>query len=267
MYRDDLKGRYTLSHILIGGRYTPGASMLLEGCSKFAVLLSVCNVFERGSHKEFYSDEDIILLVMFATQIIYETGQLISVDLNLRRYFHSFWNVLDCFSYVCICIWVILSKIKNYSYIAFFSLCLAPIPLSMQMLQYFSLYRPFGILVLVIKSMLQNVFLFVVVYLVFTFGFIACFLNLFGDQLHFNRPYSIILLLFQTTFYHMEYDVFEYEYEVFGKIIYTGFVILAVLFLLNLFVARIWGSYGQTYTNAHEEYAFTMVGNSTFYIY
>lgn len=196
---------------------------------------------------------------MFSTQMLFEIGQLISVDLHLRKYFHSFWNVLDCFTYVCICVWVVLCKNLKYNYIAYASLSLAAIPLSMQMLQYLSLYRPFGILVLVIKSMLENVVLFIGVYLIFTFGFVACLFNLFRHHLHFEYPISILLFLFHSTFGGLEYSYFIGMYKEFGQLIYTAFVILSVLFLLNLFIARIWGSYGQTYTRAHEVYALTMV--------
>jgi len=230
---------------------------------------------------------------MFATQIIYETGQLISVDLNLRRYFHSFWNVLDCFSYVCICIWVILSKNKNYSSIAFASLSLAAIPLAMQMLQYLSLYRPFGILVLVIKSMLQNFGLFVGVYLVFSFGFILCFHGILYEATPVTKHFvELLLFLFQTSIYDFDYSEFEFnhyvmncsningtqlnnessnicphnrfDYQIFGKLVYTVFIFVSILCIYELFIARIWGSYYDTISVANEEYASTMVVNNIY---
>jgi len=285
--------------------------MLLEGCSKLAVLVAVCNVFIRGSDVRMYSNEDLILLIMFSTQILFEIGQLISVDLHLRKYFHSFWNVLDCFSYVCICVWVVLCKNPKYNYIAYASLSLAAIPLSMQMLQYLSLYRPFGILVLVIKSMTQNLLLFFWLYIALSLGFILCFHNIFYEATALRKHFiELLLFLFQTTFYELDYARFLDEntcvnnclhtnssssiidihthhptncslinstlsnngnrpsilcsdnvfiYQVFGQSVYTVFVIISLLFIYELFIARIWGSYYEATDVAHDEYAFTMV--------
>jgi hypothetical protein len=246
-------------------RYTPATFFLLEGLSKAATLLLVAtvsiDVYGKLGHTLFAnSAAEGLLLLMLVTQIIYEIGQLGAVKWSLERHFADVWNSLDCAALALIGMWALLSPHRAAFDVGRALLSLSAIPLSLQMLQYISILETIGLLVLMIKSMVLDVAVFVLVYVVSIFGFGVCFYGLFYGQAPFDSSGETMLYLFQSTLGNFDFGALSGSpFNGVGTAVLVAFLVLTSVLLVNLLIAQMSSTYSRIKEKSREEWSFIMV--------
>jgi len=285
---EHIQGQAFFYEILLGQRYAPVTFFLMEGLSKLIVLglvVVVCTMY--GVNNNSYdahltpleanlrnddmphgtSGPEVFLLVMFGTQLLYEFGQFQSTGWKFREYFRSIWNGVDIVCYFLIALWAVLIPIESMFTISRTCLALAAIPLTFQTLQYLSLFKQMGLLVLMIRSMVLDVLSFVVVYLVCVFGFAACFYGLFFDLTPFTSPGYTLLYLFESTLGSFDFTTFNDSiYKTFGMVVLTAFLLLTTILLINLLIAQMSSTYDRISNKSREEYAFVKANELADYL-
>jgi hypothetical protein len=237
----------------------------LEGLSKAATLLLVALttiiVYGKQGHRRYANSiAEGFLLLMLTTQICYEVGQLSTANWNLKKYFSDIWNVLDTLAVVLIGLWAVLSPSHSAFDVGRALLSLSAIPLSLQLLQYISMFRTIGLLVLMIKSMVLDVMVFVLVYVVSIFGFGVCFYGLFYGQASFESSGDTLLYLFQSTLGSFDFGALSGPpFNGVGTAVLVAFLVLTSVLLVNLLIAQMSSTYSRIKDKSREEWAYVMV--------
>lgn len=246
-------------------RYTPVVMFLLEGASKSFLLLLVSwvvlGVYGRDGHSIYaHTKAEGFLVLMLTTYLIYELGLLSERNWSLRKHFGNVWNALDAVSLSLILMWALLSPSARSFDVSRGALCLSAIPLSLQILQYISLVKSFGLLVLMIRSMFVDVLMFVVVYVVCIFGFGVCFHGLFYGHAPFNSKGGTLLFLINATLGEFDFDeLADIVYIGLGTTVLVLFLVLTTVLLLNLLIAQMSSTYNRIMDRSREEWSFVLV--------
>jgi hypothetical protein len=155
-----------------------GDSYDCVGCSKLAIASS-----------------EIWLSIMMFTHLAHELGELMegvterahqSVFLRvlhlILNYFRDEWNLFDLVTNSLVLAWFVLRMVGQFQSCRIV-LSVAAIPLSLSLLKYFSLYKPLGELVIMVRAMMVEVVLFIILFVVSIIGFGISFFGLFyGEQ-------------------------------------------------------------------------------------
>lgn len=274
-----------LSHIIFGGRYTPATYLILEFLSELLLILIITSIvtsYEVTVNTTLssvlllntnFSYVEIMLLIMIPARSFYTFGKISSLNYDILRYLNPY-NIMELLCLICLFIWLIDKQqyIQTSYYHRIHSriaLSLSIIPLSLRMLQYLSTYKSFGILISIIIQTVNDVQLFIAVYLVYIFGFTIFFHSLFGtknDSLY--TPSSTALFLFRSTLGDQDFTIFENDpiFEYIGIFVYVVFLIFTTVVLLNLLIAKINNTFTTMDENATEYFSFEMVRNVSTYI-
>jgi hypothetical protein len=270
-----------LSHIIFGGRYTPATYLILEFLSELLLIFIITSIVTSYEVVTInttsssilllntnFSYYEIMLLIMVPARSFYTFGKISSLNFDILRYLNPY-NIMELLCLICLFIWLIDKQ--QYVQISYYhrihsriALSLSIIPLSLRMLQYLSTYKSFGILISIIIQTVNDVQLFIAVYLVYIFGFAIFFHSLFGtknDSLH--TPSSTALYLFRSTLGDQDFTIFEDDpiYEYIGIFVYVIFLIFTTVVLLNLLIAKINNTFTSMDENATEYFSFEMVRN------
>lgn len=207
-----------------------------------------------------------MLMIMLLARSFYTFGKISSLNYNIFGYFSRSYNMLEL---LCLLIWLTGKQqyiqcihISYYHQInSRIALSLSIIPLSLRMLQYLSTYKSFGILISIIIQTVNDVQLFIAVYLVYLFGFTIFFHSLFNTKDSLHTHSSTALYLFRSTLGEQDFTVFEDIpiFEFIGTSVYVIFLIFTTIVLLNLLIAKINNTFTTMDVNATEYYAFEMV--------
>jgi hypothetical protein len=260
-YRADLVLR-----MLYYPRYTPALMFSLEGSCKAVVLFLVgwvaVVVYGRHEYASFKgAPSEIVLVVMTAAQMIYELGQLEEINWDVRAHFCNVWNALDAVEILLLLGWVVVAA-YNFD-VARALLALSAIPLSLQMLQYLSLYREFGLLVLMVLGMTKDVVTVVAVYAVSVFGFGLCFYALYNGVEPFTSGGATALYLFQSTLGNANFnDIDRSKYSELCTAVLVVFLIFTAILLINLLIAKMSSTYERINQQSVEEWSFVKVSVS-----
>lgn len=274
-----------LSHIIFGGRYTPATYLILEFLSELLLILIITSIvtsYEVTVNTTLssvlllntnFSYVEIMLLIMIPARSFYTFGKISSLNYDILRYLNPY-NIMELLCLICLFIWLIDKQqyIQTSYYHRIHSriaLSLSIIPLSLRMLQYLSTYKSFGILISIIIQTVNDVQLFIAVYLVYIFGFTIFFHSLFGtknDSLY--TPSSTALFLFRSTLGDQDFTIFENDpiFEYIGIFVYVVFLIFTTVVLLNLLIAKINNTFTTMDENATEYFSFEMVRDVSTYI-
>ena len=274
-----------LSHIIFGGRYTPATYLILEFLSELLLILIITSIvtsYEVTVNTTLssvlllntnFSYVEIMLLIMIPARSFYTFGKISSLNYDILRYLNPY-NIMELLCLICLFIWLIDKQqyIQTSYYHRIHSriaLSLSIIPLSLRMLQYLSTYKSFGILISIIIQTVNDVQLFIAVYLVYIFGFTIFFHSLFGtknDSLY--TPSSTALFLFRSTLGDQDFTIFENDpiFKYIGIFVYVVFLIFTTVVLLNLLIAKINNTFTTMDENATEYFSFEMVRNVSTYI-
>ncbi|KAI9143218.1 hypothetical protein BKA69DRAFT_1062941 [Paraphysoderma sedebokerense] len=181
-------------------------------------------------------------------------------------YFMSFWNSIETVSFILltgafVTRIVALSyhagspQYETYNNSAELLLSADAVFLWMRLLSIFDRFRFFGNLLIILQSMLRNAMAFFVL-LVFVFlGFITAFMSGTG------KPFSeVIFVLVQGLLLAPDFQAPKEWDPLYGSIMYTFFVSIVGVVLLNLLIAVFNDSYTKIVENADQEYfiAFTI---------
>jgi hypothetical protein len=246
-------------------RYTPAVMFFIEGLSKLYTLIAVSFVcfttYGMDAHDRYTGSvaENLLLMMLFA-QISYELGQLASCDWSLEEYFGGVWNILDVSSCVLLVVWALLLPFPAYFMYAKCAVALSAIPLAVVQLQYLSLIKTLGLLVLMIQSMIVDVYVFVVVYMVSIYGFTVCFRALFYTVNDYSSTGITFVTLFMSTLGGFNMDAFEGAYKMLGVVVMVVFLTLTNVLLVNLLIAQMSNTYNRIIFKSREEWTFIKVG-------
>jgi hypothetical protein len=263
--------RYPLYKLFACPRYTPAMMFFIEGISKLFTLLlvSVVAIEIYGAveaPREFTgSSMEYGLFIMTVTLILFEIGQLATCNWSLNEYFGGVWNILDVFSCSMLLVWCVCLPFPDYFQVGLASLAAASVPLAVLQLQYLSLIKTLGLLVLMIQSMMVDVATFIVVYVVSIYGFTVCFRALFFRTKNYGNTGTTFVTLFQSTLGQFEFGDFEHsEFELFGILVMIVFMTLTNVLLINLLIAQMASTYNRISLKSREEWTFVKVRKYSF---
>jgi len=236
----------------------------IEGVSKLYTLILVsfvCN-FTYGQEKQRnYSGSmaENLLVVILLAQVLYELGQLASCGWSLRDYFGGLWNILDVMSCMLLLFWLVLLPFPNYFYLGLCSIALSAIPLALLQLQYLSLIKTLGLLVLMIQSMMVDVLTFITVYLVSIYGFTVSFRAMFYTVDSYGSTGVTFITLFQSTLGNFFFSDFDGTFATVGQLLMVVFLVLTNVLLVNLLIAQMSNTYNRIIFKSREEWTFIKV--------
>jgi hypothetical protein len=245
-------------------RYTPAIMFFIEGLSKLYTLglvSFVCFTTYGSLGKDAYSNsvEENLLLMMLVAQVLYELGQLASCDWSLKEYFGGVWNILDVTCCTLLAAWAFLLPNPRLFYLGKVAIAVSAIPLALVQLQYLSLIKTLGLLVLMIQSMMVDVYVFFVVYLICIYGFTVCFRALFFTVNDFSSTGIAFVTLFQSTLGQFFFDDFDGAYKMVGIVVMVSFLTLTNVLLVNLLIAQMSSTYNRIIFKSREEWTFIKV--------
>jgi hypothetical protein len=245
-------------------RYTPAIMFFIEGLSKLytlALVSLVCFTTYGSQSADSYSNsaEENLLLMMLVAQTLYELGQLASCGWSLKDYFGGIWNILDVACCALLMIWAFLLPNRELFYLGKVAIAMSAIPLALVQLQYLSLIKTLGLLVLMIQSMMVDVSVFIVVYLVSIYGFTVCFRALFYTVNGFSSTGIAFVTLFQSTLGQFFFDDFDGTYKMVGIVVMVIFLTLTNVLLVNLLIAQMSSTYNRIIFKSREEWTFIKV--------
>ena len=272
-------------------RYCPIVNLYFELVSKVITLMLVWTLsyydfqppgVELSHTYERAKSVEIFFAIVVITSICYEIGQLQDEKWNLRDYF-TLWNSLDVISIGLMLTWVIIrySTLRHdYSsfYVGFTALSVSAIPLSAVLLQYVSMYKEVGILIIIITAMSYDVLIFLTVYMFCMIGFAITFQALFYDY-----GYDKILIS-MLTLYSETLGTFDLQHLLGGCVVtddddgsssicppewvlYIGtvlnciFVGFSLVLLINLLIAKFSNTYQKINDSATAEWSY-FIGKS-----
>jgi hypothetical protein len=237
-----------------------------EGLCKVVVLFLVgwvsVVIYGRMGYATFaWTVSEVLLVVMVVAQAVYEIGQLWECEWSLRSHFTNVWNALDAIEILLLFGWVALSG--NHFVVARAMLALSAIPLSLQVLQYMSLHKDFGLLVLMVFGMTNDVLSVIIVYAVSVFGFGLCFYALYFGREPFTTPGATALYLFQSTLGNANFtDIDHSIYSGVGTGMLVVFLIFTAILLINLLIAKMTSTFERINQKSLEEWSFVKVSCS-----
>jgi hypothetical protein len=270
------RNKYLLKFLMRWGnpRSCPAIMFFNEGLSKAVTLALVgyISIGEYGRHgkQPFTSTQsESGLLLMLATTICYEIGQIQDVEEEtfLKRvvgHMRDCWNILDLTAILLLLLWAVLLPIESQAMQCQIVISLSAIPLSFCMLEYLSVVKPLGRLVIMIIAMLADVINFVWVYLVGILGFGITLWGLFkntGYNGYGNAGFSFVSL-FSAMIGNIDFSVFESSPEGImntGIVVYVAFVTLVGVVLINLLIARMAGTHDRIDNTSKAEWGYFMV--------
>jgi len=266
-------------------RYCPIVNLYFEAFSKVITLALVWVL----SYYDFQPPGDIVnkkyegapstevfFTIIVFTSILYEFGQLEDEKWNTKDYF-TLWNFFDVISLFLMTTWVVIkyfhldASVTNF-YIGFAALSISAIPLSIVLLQYLSLFKEIGILIIIIRAMSYDAFIFLIVYICCTLGFAISFQALYYDYGYDKIMVSISSLYGQTL---GNFDLQNFLQPCTDSIAicppdwvnYVGIVLnciflgFSLVLLLNLLIAKFSNTYQKINESATAEWSY-FIGKS-----
>ena len=162
------------------GRYCPFYMFVLEAISKLATTTLVGYLcVNYDSSYESVKAVEVVLAIMIVGNIVYEVGQLQEVGFVFSAHFDS-WNIMDLSSLLLLVLWGLLVMYPEVKMVGRLCLYLSSIPLSLALLQTFSVNKAVGQLIIMIVAMTSDLVSFFVVYVVCTVGFTVTLTGLSG---------------------------------------------------------------------------------------
>ncbi len=214
----------------------------------------------------------VILGIQVFGAVMYEVGQA-QEDSSIISHFSDVWNLMDISYTTCLAAWCIENFRSDLSPYHFQTgklfLAASVIPLSISLLQYISVNKSLGILVITITKMIKNdIAQFLMIFVICTLGFVVAYISVFNsvDSIEYHSFANGALTLisaalgnFDFTFFAQESDTSIYA---FGAIIMIVYLIFTAVVLLNLLIARMSSTHDTIMRDAEQEWAYNQAYNT-----
>lgn len=238
-----------------------------EAISKscMVLLIAYTSVFEYGANCETIFDgsctkdessAEVFLIIFAFSAFLYEVGELMEMNFNIKEYFSDEWNILDFSGLLLVLGWEMNSE--GYVSMARIFLASSAIPLSLGLLRYLCADPSLGVMVAITKAMISDIVAFAAVYGLCILGFGIFFASLFPSSLAFKSPTSTILQLFQITLGGYDFNAFEGNEtaNTLGQLVLAVYLIFTAILLVNLLIARMSNAYTRIDEKAIQEWSF-----------
>lgn len=253
-------------------RYSPAFSFFLEGTSKCLCLALIAAViFDYESGRQHFSKKETQLIIFWSLNVLYEYGELCGPGYQLwptaedgEEYLSETWNLLDLAGLLAVAVWLGVRATAGDELLALASLSVAPLVLSMALLQYLSGHEPLGKLVIMVFGMTSGLFCFLLLWLFVTSGHAIVLVSLFKDRgvASFSSFQQAVLTLFSTSLGNFDgsfTDTFPagLPLQLLGIGIQMSYIVFSVVLLFNLVVANMSANFSRLYQNSFHEWQFT----------
>ena len=171
------------------------------------------------------------------------------------------WNILDVTCCVLLLFWALLLPFPESFYFGKAAVAMSAVPLALVQLQYLSLIKTLGLLVLMIQAMITDVYTFIVVYLVCIYGFTVCFRAMFYTINDYSSTGITFVTLFQSTLGGFDFDAFGGTFKVVGVLVMVLFLTLTQVLLVNMLIAQMSNTYSRIMCKSREGWTFIKVGS------
>ncbi|KAH3680484.1 hypothetical protein WICMUC_000271 [Wickerhamomyces mucosus] len=202
---------------------------------------------------------------LFTFSYIYdETVKLYHIGIN-NSYF-NFWNIYNDFMYGIISVAIILRFVALHKVssdpdfaltldLASFRLLALTAPLMWcRMLLFLDVERFVGVLIVIIKVMMKESFIFFFLLTIVIVGFLQGFLGLDSSDGKRNSTYLIVTELMKGILGGANYSAFQQFSYPYSSILFYAYNFLISVILLNVLIALFSSAYQKVYDNALEEY-------------
>jgi hypothetical protein len=179
---------------------------------------------------------------------------------NLMKLFMLYSDqFFDLLSLFCLLTWLLLRVRSDTITVARVILSLAAIPTSLSLLPYFSLVKPMGELILILKFIMADIVVFGIVYLVFVFGFGISIFVLFHSSSLFPTSGLMFLQLFIYTLNQFDFEVFQTDsifVNTIGIVLLMIFLSLTAIILINVLIASLTSTHQKILEKALVEWSY-----------
>ena len=244
-------------------RTCPAVLFFSEAFMKLVLLILVGrgSVVEHHSMKSTYSRNTVGLLLLFSTFILYKIGITLSAKHSILEYFSTLWNAVDFISFSLLFFWAIFFH-SQHAESARICLTVSAIPVTIGILEYLSVVRSLGQLVIIIVAMMFDLANFLVIYIVFIAAFGITFYGLFNKTDSYSNESVTFLTLYSASLNNFDFADFNYfgpSYLVVGRAAMLFFVTLTSIVLVNLLIARMSSTHSKITEKATQEWSYIRV--------
>jgi len=192
---------------------------------------------------------------------LYELGGILSdrnILVGFANHFSNLWNVFDAITLVCLVSFIVFTSGVGDSYTgSTIVLSIAGLFSALSLLQYLSISKSLGKLIIMIRTMIANdVKDFLVVYMVCTVGFVIAFRSLYsGSNLGFDTYSESILNTISVSLGNFDLTMNAEGGPVnntIAKLVLLLYVIFTAVILLNLLIARMSGTHDKVDEKARQ---------------
>jgi hypothetical protein len=212
---------------------------------------------------------EYLLVLWVFCGIMYEIGQLQDSTFDLISYLGDTWNKLDVAYYTLLLIWAYNFFDQSYYALCRTSLAFSAVPLCLGLLQYLSVNKDLGQLVIMIIAMTSDLISFMLVYMISIFGFGIAFYAIFHDVTEYSSVGESLQTLFSSTLGNFDFTIFHGQplyYDV-GVIVLLLYVTMTGIVLINLLIARMSSTYAKIEEKTLQEWSFVKVTTDIVYYF
>lgn len=218
------------------------------------------SVFDRKDIKQWAANLSKINQYSLKQATLNMAGKLVK---QIRGYLSDDWNYLDVVSSLLSVLWLGLRFSTDYGQFATARvvLSLLAIPSTIGLLRFLSINRTLGELVIIIKAMFADLFVFLSVYVVMISGFGIAFQGIFADVDTFRNPSNTFLSLFSGTLSNFDFSIFDTGGDTrvtgtIGILLTIVFVVMTSILLVNLLIARMSNTFQRISDKSRVEWSY-----------
>ena len=253
-------------------RYTPVFMFALELMSKFVLFIMAAYIsanlyvsYEKSGRAHEFSPIETAISIMLIFYILAEVGQLASLDWSLRHYFSDGYNVLDFASYSLLAAWSVLIHMDDGYESARACLAFAAVPMSISLLQFFSVFKSIGQMTIMTRAMSWNIIPLLFILLALSAGSSVLFYSLYYDAEAFTTPSISLLTLFESMLGNFEFSKYKWRSFVINTLsilALTFYMVITMLVLLNLLIAQMTNTFQKINDKSQEQWMFVFTGTT-----
>ncbi len=210
-----------------------------------------------------------VIIVQIIGVVMYELGGILSernILTGFSNHFSNLWNIFDAFTLIGLVSFVVFTSSTDGYIYSTIVLSIAGLFSALSLLQYLSISKSLGKLIIMIRTMIANdVKDFLVVYMVCTIGFVIAFHSLYAGS---NTGYdtysesilntiSVSLGNFDLTM-NVEGGPF---FNTVAKLVLLLYLVFTAVILLNLLIARMSGTHDKVDEKARQEWVYNHASN------
>lgn len=190
-----------------------------------------------------------------------------NILVGFANHFSNLWNVFDAITLVGLVSFIVFTSGVGDSYTgSTIVLSIAGLFSALSLLQYLSISKSLGKLIIMIRTMIANdVKDFLVVYMVCTVGFVIAFHSLYsGSNLGFDTYSESILNTISVSLGNFDLTMNAEGgplYNTIAKLVLLLYLIFTAVILLNLLIARMSGTHDKVDEKARQEWVYNHASN------